>query len=213
MLPKMMLAKIPFRIAWLGIAAASCLLFYTTALYFSFCTDCNFLIVKRDLIDNGFWMTAFYIHITGGMLALATGPMQFVPAFRNRFLRAHRSLGKVYLGSILFIGAPSGLFMAFYAEGGLLGSIGFTLMALLWMGSTWMAFETIQKRDIAGHRAWMTRSYALTLAAITLRIWVPVASDYLHLAPDLVDTCSAWISWIPNLIVAEILIRVFPKSL
>jgi uncharacterized membrane protein len=210
---KTMQTKIPFRLAWLGMTAACCILFYTTAAYFSFCTDCNFLLAKQALIENGFWMTAFYIHITGGMLALVTGPLQFVPAFRNRFLHVHRFLGKVYLGAILFVAGPSGLFMAFYAEGGLMGSIGFTLMALLWLGTTWMAYETIRKRDIAGHRAWMTRSFALTFAAITLRIWVPVASDYLHLDPGFIETSSAWISWIPNLIVAELLLRLTAKSL
>jgi uncharacterized membrane protein len=208
-----MLKHLPFRLAWLGMTAACCILFYTTALYFSFCTACNFLLAKQELIDNGFWMSAFYVHITGGMLALVTGPLQFIPSFRNRFLRVHRSLGKVYLAAILFIGAPSGLFMAFYAEGGIWGSIGFTLMALLWLGTTWMAYETIRKRDIAGHRAWMTRSFALTFAAITLRVWVPVASDYLHLDPGFIETSSAWISWIPNLIVAEILLRFTPKIL
>lgn len=208
-----LLTKIPFRLAWLGIVGCSLFLFYTTALYFSFCTECNFLLAKRELIGNGFWMTAFYIHITGGMLALVTGPLQFVPAFRNRYLKVHRTLGKVYLGAILFVAGPSGLFMAFYAEGGIWGSIGFTLMALLWMLTTWMAYETIRKRDVQGHRAWMTRSYALTLAAITLRIWVPVASRGLDIDMGFVETSSAWVSWIPNLVVAEMLLRFFPKKL
>ena len=70
-----------------------------------------------------------------------------------------------------------------------------------------MAYATIRKRDILAHRDWMTRSFALTLAAVTLRIYVPLASSVWHWHPEFVVESSAWLSWIPNLIVAEVLIR------
>lgn len=208
-----MLERIPFRIAWLGITLSSVFLFVLTATYFSFCSQCNFLLEKQDVVFNPFWRTAFYIHISGGMLALLLGPFQFVPAFRNRFLKAHRTVGKLYLGAILFFGAPAGLFMAFYAEGGWIGQLGFCVMAVLWLLSTWMALEAIRKRKIPEHRNWMTRSFALTFAAVTLRLYVPLASDFLHWNQDFVETSSAWVSWVPNLIVAEFLLRFAAKKL
>lgn len=208
-----MLERIPFRVAWLGITLSSVFLFVLTATYFSFCSHCNFLLEKQEVVFNPFWRTAFYIHISGGMLALLLGPFQFVPAFRNRFLKIHRMLGKLYLGAILFLGAPAGLFMAFYAEGGWIGQLGFCIMAVLWLLSTWMALEAIRKRKIPEHRNWMTRSFALTFAAVTLRLYVPLASDFLHWNPDFVETSSAWVSWVPNLIVAEILLRFAAKKL
>lgn len=208
-----MLVRIPFRVAWLGITLSSVFLFVLTATYFSFCSHCNFLLEKQEVVFNPFWRTAFYIHISGGMLALLLGPFQFVPAFRNRFLKIHRMLGKLYLGAILFLGAPAGLFMAFYAEGGWIGQLGFCIMAVLWLLSTWMALEAIRKRKIPEHRNWMTRSFALTFAAVTLRLYVPLASDFLHWNPDFVETSSAWVSWVPNLIVAEILLRFAAKKL
>lgn len=205
--------RIPFRVVWLFMVVASVFLAGITLSYFSFCTDCNFLLRKQDLIDNGFWMAAFYIHISGGLVALLAGPLQFVPAFRKKFIHVHRWMGKIYLAAILFVAGPSGLFMAFYAEGGSIGMVGFTLMASLWLISTWMAYDTIKKRDIAGHRAWMTRSYALTFAAVVLRAWVFGATQYIGLDGALVEASSAWVSWVPNLIVAEILIRFFSKNL
>jgi uncharacterized membrane protein len=208
-----MLERIPFRIAWLGITLSSVFLFVLTATYFSFCSQCSFLLEKQDVVFNPFWRTAFYIHISGGMVALLLGPFQFVPAFRNRFLKAHRTVGKLYLGAILFFGAPAGLFMAFYAEGGWIGQLGFCVMAVLWLLSTWMALEAIRKRKIPEHRNWMTRSFALTFAAVTLRLYVPLASDFLHWNADFVETSSAWVSWVPNLIVAEILLRFAAKKL
>ncbi len=198
---------------WAILTLGSVFLFLITASYFSFCSDCNFLLKKQDVVFNPYWRTAFYIHISGGMLAVMTGPLQFLKGFRKRFLKAHRALGKVYLASVLLLAGPSGQFMAFYAEGSWLASLGFLVMAFLWIYTTWRAYTSIRVRDIDAHRAWMTRSFALTLAAVTLRTWVPVASYWLHIDQQLVVETSAWISWIPNLVVAEILIRLVPKKL
>jgi uncharacterized membrane protein len=199
--------KVALRSGWAILTLGSIFLFAITTLYFSFCSDCNFLLKKQDVVFNPFWRTAFYIHITGGMLAIITGPWQFLRIIRRRYRRVHRTLGKIYLGSILFLAGPSGQFMAFYAEGGIFSTFGFLIMSFLWLWTTWMAYTTIRKRDIAAHRDWMIRSFALTLAAVTLRTWVPLASYYLNMDQDFVVESSAWVSWIPNLIVAEVLIR------
>lgn len=202
-----MIQKLGLFSGWATLTLLSIFLFGITTLYFSFCSDCNFLLKKQDVVFNPYWRTAFYIHITGGMLAIITGPWQFLRAFRRKFMQVHRLLGKVYLAAILLVAGPSGQFMAFYSEGGVLSTIGFLIMSVLWLWTTWMAYATIRKRDILAHRDWMTRSFALTLAAVTLRIYVPLASSVWHWHPEFVVESSAWLSWIPNLIVAEILIR------
>ncbi len=199
--------------AWGILTLASVFLFAITTSYFSFCDDCNFLLKKQELVSNPFWRTAFYIHITGGMIALITGPLQFVRAFRKRWMYLHRFLGKVYLASILLLAGPSGQFMALYAEGSWVSSAGFLVMAFLWLYTTWRAYTSIRIRDIPAHRAWMTRSFALTLAAVTLRTWVPLASAALDIDPFWIIESSAWLSWIPNLIVAELLIKLVPQKL
>lgn len=201
-----------FKSAWLLLSLASIFLFFITASYLNFCSDCNFLLKKQDLVYNSFWRTAFYLHITGGMLAVISGPLQFVKAFRKRFMPAHRVLGKIYLAGILFLAGPTGLFMAFYAEGGTFSVIGFLFMAFSWLITTWLAYESIRKRDIAAHRNWMIRSFALTLAAVTLRTWVPLTTYWLGIDTEMIVEWSAWFSWIPNLIVAELLIRFFSKK-
>jgi uncharacterized membrane protein len=206
-MPPVTLQSLFMKSGWAILTAGSLFLFALTTLYFNFCSDCNFLSEKQDVVFNPFWRTAFYIHITGGMLAIVTGPWQFLRFIRKRYMRLHRTLGKVYLGAILLLAAPSGQFMSFYAEGGLLSTAGFLVMSFLWLWTTWMAYATIRQRDFVAHKDWMTRSFALTLAAVTLRVWVPVASYYMGLDADFVIESSAWVSWIPNLIVAEVLIR------
>lgn len=209
------LKSIVLRSGWLIITAFSVFLFAITALYFVYYYNpaYNFLAKKQDVVFNVFWRTAFYIHITGGMLALLVGPFQFIKKLRNKYLRFHRNIGKVYLVAILILGGPSGLFMAFYAEGGGIAVIGFSIMALLWIGTTYMALETVKKKKIDQHRAWMVRSFALTFAAVTLRLYVPIASAVFHIPGTIVETSSAWVSWVPNLIVAEILIRTISKRI
>lgn len=207
--------QIFLKSGWFIIAAFSVFLFSMTTLYFVYCNNpsFNFLAKKQDVVFNVFWRTSFYIHITGGMLALVIGPFQFVKRLRNKFLKVHRWLGKIYLGSILFLAAPSGLFMAFYAEGGPVGVVGFSIMALAWLITTYMAYETIRKKNVEAHKRWMVRSFALTFAAVTLRLYVPIASAWFHVPGPLVETTSAWVSWLPNLMVAELILLKFAKRI
>lgn len=146
-------------------------------------------------------------------MALLLGPFQFIKKLRNKYLKWHRRMGKAYLVSVLFLAGPSGLFMAFYAEGGLVASIGFSMMAIVWIFTTYMAYETIRKKNIEAHKAWMTRSFAMTFAAVTLRLYVPIASAVFHVPGHIVEASSAWVSWLPNLLMAELLLLIIRKKL
>lgn len=59
---------------------------------------------------------------------------------------------------------------------------------------------------MAGHRAWMTRSFLLALAAVTLRIYLPL-SGLVGLPFDVSYRLISWMCWVPNLLVAEVLVR------
>ena len=183
------------------------LLFGSTALYLSFRPDINFLLAKPDLVHNVPWRTAFYIHIVGGMSALATGPFQFLKGFRAKNKRFHRNLGKVYLAAILFVAGPSGLYMAMFANGGTLAQVGFTILSFIWVAFTWQAYAKARQKDFLSHKKWMIRSFALTFAAVTLRLWVPLCSLVFGMDHDITVIGTAWLSWLPNLVIAELLIR------
>lgn len=189
------------------------LLFGMTFMYWNFKPDVNFLLTKPDLVNHPIWRPAFYIHIFGGMLALVLGPLQFVKYIRRKNLNLHRVLGKTYVAAILFIAAPTGLYMAFYANGGISASIGFILMSLLWFYTTFMAVNTIRKKQVSEHVKWMVRSYAMTFAAVTLRLWVPFLSLVIDMEHLKVIIITAWISWLLNLAAAEFLIKLKLTSL
>ena len=89
----------------------------------------------------------------------------------RRYVRLHRWVGRVYLVGVL-VGGLGGLYMAPLAYGGLSTRVGFGLLAVLWLFTGAMAYARIRARQIESHRRWMIRNYALTFAAVTLRLWL-----------------------------------------
>lgn len=82
--------------------------------------------------------------------------------------------------------------------------LGFACLALGWLYTGWRAYLAIRARDIVSHRRWMVRNFALTFAAVTLRLWLP-ASMASGIAFELAYPEIAWLCWVPNLLVAELL--------
>lgn len=145
-------------------------------------------------------------HVLCSALTLLLGPMQFVPSLRTRAPRLHRIAGRVYLGVGVLFGGAAGLYMAFLAFGGLVSTVGFALLACLWLATGFAAFRTARARRFAEHRRWMIRNFALTFAAVTFRAHLGVcfAAGWEF---EVFYPVIAWTSWVPNLLVAEAIVR------
>jgi uncharacterized membrane protein len=146
---------------------------------------------------------AVYTHVFAAMFALALGPFQFSQRLRARHLTLHRWMGRLYLGVGVLAGGIAGLYMAFHAFGGAVARAGFACLALAWLYTGARAYLAIRSRDVAAHRRWMVRNFALAFAAVTLRIWVP-ASFATGLEFAAAYAVIAWLCWVPNLVVAEL---------
>jgi hypothetical protein len=146
------------------------------------------------------------MHVVGSSLTLLLGPWQFVPGVRRRYAAAHRAMGRVYLGVGVLLGGGAGLYMAFHSYGGWLAHSGFAVLALAWLYTGFRAFTAVRARDFDSHRAWMIRNFAMALAAVTLRVQLGACAAA-GLAFDTYYPWLAWTSWVPNLIVAELLVR------
>ena len=142
------------------------------------------------------------LHVFASIFAIVLGPLQFSSRLRRARPTLHRWTGRLYLFVGILIGGLSGLYMATLAFGGAVPRIGFTLLALAWLYSGYRDYSAIRQRRIDEHRRWMVRNYALTFAAVTLRIYLPLGM-LAQLPFDLVYATVAWICWIPNLLVAE----------
>ena len=141
-------------------------------------------------------------HAAFGTLALLAGPMQFRGDLRARHRRVHRAVGRVYVVAALGTGL-TGLFMAAFSFGGPITHLGFGTLAVLVLATTGMAFARIRAGNVAAHRAWMTRSFALIFAGVTLRIELPLLIAAYEGAFAPAYQVVAWLSWVPNLAWAE----------
>jgi uncharacterized membrane protein len=113
----------------------------------------------------------------------------------------HRLVGRVYVVAVFISGISAGL-LAPWSAGGAPGHVGFGLLAVLWVTTTTIAWLRARSGDYPQHRAWMIRSYALCLAAVTLRVYLPL-SAVAGVPFDAAYPAIAWLCWVPNLIVAE----------
>lgn len=148
------------------------------------------------------WLVA---HIAASSVALMLGAAQFLIPRRGRALRLHRWLGRSYVAAVL-VGAASALVLAPQVATGAVAALGFGLLAMTWLVATGIALALILRRDVTRHRRWMLRSYALAAAAITLRLYLPLANAA-DIPFELSYPVIAWLCWVPNLLVMEIWLR------
>jgi len=148
--------------------------------------------------------SAIRFHALAAIVALALGPWQFSVRLRARRPRMHRLMGSAYLGVGVLGGGLSGLYLAQFAYGGPVARLGFTLLALAWLYSGWRALREIRAGDVQAHRAWMMRNFALTFAAVTLRLYIPIAA-VAGVSFPVAYAAIAWLCWVPNLAVAHAL--------
>jgi uncharacterized membrane protein len=170
-------------------------------------TDVAFLQIKQEYIHITPWLIAFYIHVFTSMFVLAAGFTQFSAGILSRYKVVHRIIGKCYILIVLFVSGPASFIMALLANGGLTARIAFTGLSVLWMYSTFKAWQAVRVGNYDLHRDWMYRSYALTLSAITLRGWKWLIVLLFHLHPMDTYRIVAWLGFVPNLLVAEWIIR------
>lgn len=157
------------------------------------------------ILANLFAKPWLLVHVTGAATALLLGPFQFLATLRARQPRLHRWVGRTYVVSCL-VGAAGGFVMAFGSTAGPVATVGFALLAVCWAYANVQGWRLALAGRFAEHRAWMVRSFALTFAAVTLRLYMPLL-PLTGMSPLDAYVATAWISWIPNLILAELWLR------
>lgn len=159
---------------------------------------------SQELLASVFWNICFYTHISLGGIALLVGWSQFSEKFRRKNLRLHRIIGKIYVVSVL-LSALCGIYIGFFATGGIIPAVGFITLGIIWFYTTLKAFLEIKEGRVWEHEKMMIYSYAACFAAVSLRLFLPllivIFNDFIT-AYQLV----AWLCWIPNLLVAHFII-------
>lgn len=166
----------------------------------------SFLMIKQtEVVQRPEYLIFFYAHVYTSIFVLLSG---FLSIIRKNFgLRNfHRNMGKVYIFLILITAAPSGIYMGLFANGGLFSKVSFVILGFLWWFSTYKAYQLARQKKFKEHKQWMWRSFALTLSAITLRMWKVIIVYLFHPNPMDVYHVIAWLGWVPNILLIEYLI-------
>jgi uncharacterized membrane protein len=111
-------------------------------------------------------------HGLAGGCAILLGPMQFSDRLRQRYTKLHRVMGRIYVFGAL-VAAPLGAYIQYFEErlGGTRSfSVAAAADAILLMFTTGVAFGFILRGKVQQHRAWMTRSFAVALVFIEVRV-------------------------------------------
>ena len=120
-------------------------------------------------------------------------------------MKLHRAIGKIYVVSVLISGI-CGLVISFYATGGIISALGFFSLGVIWLSTTILGFKSIKIGNVQMHEKFMIFSYAACFSAVTLRIWLPILIGIMGNFNDAYPIV-AWLSWVPNIITATIIVR------
>lgn len=183
------------------------LMLIITLKYIPFSTTIAFLQIKQtEVTETPYYLTFFYIHVYSAIFALVAGFTQFNKYILNQFTMIHRIIGRLYVYVVLFLAAPSGLFIGYYANGGLISKIAFILLSVLWFFYTLQGVFRIKSKKTVAHKSYMYRSFALCFSAVTLRIWKVILVYLFQPQPMDVYQIISWLGWTLNLLIVEIYI-------
>jgi uncharacterized membrane protein len=152
---------------------------------------------------------ALVVHIVGAAVFALVGALQFVPRLRRSHRTWHRRAGRLVAGAGLAV-AGSALWLTLFYEpqpgtGNLLYVLRLVFASAMAAGLL-LGVTAIRRRDIASHRAWMIRAYALGLAAGT-QVFTDGIAGVVFGTGELRSDLAKGAGWVLNLAVAEWVIR------
>lgn len=161
--------------------------------------------IPETIAANRYFHGWVLVHAASSATALLLGPLQFVATLRQNRPHMHRSIGAMYVTACL-AGGLSALPLAIGTVAGPVATAGFSALGAAWMATTVVAVNSILTGKVAAHRRWMIRSFALTLSAVTLRLYL-FAAGMLGIDFFLAYPAIAWACWLPNILLVEWYLR------
>jgi len=195
-------------IGWVALLAGTLLITQNSFRDFGPGGEGIFIGQRGEIGRQPLWTSCLYVHVAAGVVCLLSVLPQFSRKLLRRIPALHRWCGRIYAISVLFVVCPTGIYLAFFAKGGLAGQTGFLLLGVVTFHTTLRGVTSMigGSRDLIAHREWMTRSFAFAASAITFRIY-HFAFFLSGMAEDTNYVTSLWLSILGNAAVAELIIR------
>jgi uncharacterized membrane protein len=167
---------------------------------------------ELDRFDGRFGADPFVtmLHILPGGLLMILAPLQFSSRIRNRNIRFHRWSGRLLVGAAI-VSAVAGLYFGLLVPYGGFGEAAATaLFGGILLVSVILAVVAIRRGQVARHREWMIRAFAIVLGISMVRV-VGTAFDVVltpaGLPPPELFVLSLWTGWSLTLAAGELWIR------
>jgi hypothetical protein len=158
----------------------------------------------RSQYFSGSYAWAFYAHVTSGPSSLVLGMILVSERFRRRFTKWHRYLGRIQVGCVLLFVAPSGLWMARFADSGAVAGCGFAALAVATGFCAALGWRSAVRRQFDAHRLWMWRCFLLLCSAVVLRLMGGL-TRITGTEATWSYPLAAWISWLLPLLAFEVI--------
>ena len=160
----------------------------------------------REKVSLGFepwfaWRVLLLLHVASAVIAMLAGGVSLVLGVRQTRLVIHRWAGRIYVVAV-FISGLSAVPLTFTATGGILAIGGFLLLNHAWLKTTIMSYRAARDRDIASHQKWVTWSYAIAFANMTVHILTTAMTGVFD-SHSVAYTVAIWIGWPINVAIAE----------
>lgn len=155
------------------------------------------------------------LHIVGAAVFSLLGAFQFSTGFLRRSRPWHRAAGRIVVVCGLVVGLSALWMTLFYPRPVGDGDLLFVFRLLFGSGmvvSIVIAYTAIRRKEVKRHRAWMTRAYAIGMAAGTQTLTLMVGEMISGKPNELSRALLMGAAWVINLAVAEWVIRRRPAS-
>ncbi len=190
---------------WMPVIFFSLLLVKNTLPYFSFSEHFSFIEERAVLFAKPVYRFCFYSHIFAGIFCITATLVQFSGYILKKRKAIHVWSGRIYVTVVMLIGAPTGLYMSFFAKGSYWERSLFMFMAVYWFLATVKGLQMILKKNVLAHKFWMIRSYCMAMTAVTFRVY-HIFFFYIGWGHLENYEISLWISVVGNILAAEYLI-------
>ncbi|WP_158290269.1 DUF2306 domain-containing protein [Ramlibacter sp. WS9] len=143
------------------------------------------------------------LHIVPGLVFVILGPLQFATRIRARYTNLHRWCGRIYVASGAVVGVSALVLGVVVGFAGSTETTAVTFFSTLFLISLGLAVFRIRRREVAAHREWMIRAFALGLAVTTMRPMVGILTALAGLPFSEALGISFWLAFSLHLVLAE----------
>jgi len=153
---------------------------------------------------KSYWPRRWWLllHISTGIIALLTGPVQLWLGITDRRPGLHRRLGIVYLLAVL-VSSMAAFYLASHTDLGWVFGSGLASLGIAWLVTSGMAYTAIRRHLIEQHKEWMIRSYVVTTAFVTFRVCYLVVQNAGVGTLQEQLAVSSWFCWAVPLLITE----------